>query len=92
MKYPFKLVIVPLCAILAVSCKKSQPSMPEPIPPKATVAPHVMELHGDKRTDDYYWLRDRESEAVLTYLKEENDYYFSKTGHTEAFRKRSFRR
>ena len=90
MKYPFKLVIVPLCAILAVSCKKSQPSMSEPIPPKASVAPHVMELHGDRRTDDYYWLRDRESEAVLTYLKEENDYYFSKTRHTEGFQETLF--
>ena len=64
--------------------------MPEPIPPIATLEPHVMELHGDKRTDDYYWLRDRESEAVLTYLKEENDYYFSKTLHTEAFQETLF--
>lgn len=64
--------------------------MSELIPPTARVTPHVMELHGDTRTDDYYWLRDRESEAVLSYLKEENDYYFSKTNHTEAFQETLF--
>lgn len=35
-----------------------------------------MTLHGDTRTDDYYWLRDdtRSDQDVLDYLHQENDY------------------
>ncbi|MGC6230963.1 prolyl oligopeptidase family serine peptidase [Hafnia paralvei] len=44
--------------------------------PVAAKHPHVMEIHGDTRTDNYYWLRDdeRSDEAVLSYLKAENAY------------------
>ncbi|MFK3659677.1 oligopeptidase B [Scandinavium sp. NPDC088450] len=46
------------------------------MPPKAKRIPHVMTLHGDTRTDNYFWLRDddRSQPAVLDYLKQENDY------------------
>ncbi|WP_312454580.1 oligopeptidase B [Pseudescherichia sp.] len=46
------------------------------MPPKAKKVPHVMTLHGDTRTDDYYWLRDdtRSDQDVLDYLHQENDY------------------
>jgi len=46
------------------------------MPPKAKTVPHVMTLHGDTRTDDYYWLRDdtRSDQDVLDYLHQENDY------------------
>ncbi|CAA6655717.1 unnamed protein product [Spirodela intermedia] len=45
-------------------------------PPVAKKVNHVMELFGDVRVDDYYWLRDdsRANPEVLSYLKEENDY------------------
>nr|WP_318381328.1 oligopeptidase B [uncultured Enterobacter sp.] len=44
--------------------------------PKARRVPHAMTLHGDTRTDNYYWLRDdtRAQPEVLDYLHEENDY------------------
>ena len=37
---------------------------------------HKMELLGDVRVDDYYWLRDdsRSDPDVLSYLQQENDY------------------
>ncbi len=46
------------------------------MPPKARKIPHAMSLHGDTRTDNYYWLRDdtRSQPDVLDYLHEENDY------------------
>ncbi|MBB1201305.1 oligopeptidase B [Enterobacteriaceae bacterium 89] len=46
------------------------------MPPKAKQIPHAMTLHGDTRTDNYYWLRDddRAKPAVLDYLKQENEY------------------
>lgn len=45
-------------------------------PPEAQKIPHVMSLHGDTRTDNYYWLRDdeRENPQVLAHLRAENDY------------------
>ena len=37
---------------------------------------HVPEAHGDKREDNYYWIRDdeRKSPEMLAYLVEENNY------------------
>jgi len=45
-------------------------------PPIAKKIPFEMTLHGETRTDNYYWLRDdqREDPAVLDYLHAENDY------------------
>jgi oligopeptidase B len=31
-----------------------------------------MEIHGDTRVDDYFWMRERDTPAVLDYLKQEN--------------------
>ena len=45
-------------------------------PPIAKKIPFDITLHGETRTDNYYWLRDdkREDPAVLDYLKAENAY------------------
>ncbi|URE20368.1 Prolyl oligopeptidase, N-terminal beta-propeller domain [Musa troglodytarum] len=50
------------------------PSMAKP--PTAKKVKHEMEMFGDVRADDYYWLRDdsRSDPDVLSYLKEENAY------------------
>lgn len=44
--------------------------------PVAKKVGHAMELFGDVRVDNYYWLRDdsRSSPEVLSYLQEENAY------------------
>ncbi|KAK8923932.1 hypothetical protein KSP39_PZI019837 [Platanthera zijinensis] len=46
------------------------------IPPVAKKARHEMEMFGDVRVDDYYWLRDdsHSNREILSYLKAENDY------------------
>jgi oligopeptidase B len=36
--------------------------------------PKDVTVHGDKRIDDYFWLRDRENPAVIDYLKAEDRY------------------
>ena len=36
--------------------------------------PFEMELHGDVRVDNYYWLRERENPEVIAYLNAENAY------------------
>ena len=45
------------------------------IQPIAKRIPHVHELHGDKRADDYYWLNDKTDPEVIAYLEEENRYF-----------------
>ncbi|MEG1223665.1 MAG: S9 family peptidase [Hafnia sp.] len=60
--------------------------------PVAAKHPHVMEIHGDTRTDNYYWLRDdeRSDDAVLSYLKAENAYTEACMRGEEALRQRLF--
>ncbi|MCG3146743.1 MAG: Dipeptidyl aminopeptidase BI [Verrucomicrobiae bacterium] len=43
-------------------------------PPTAKRIPHVTAIHGDRRVDDYFWLREKDSPAVRAYLKAENAY------------------
>ena len=45
-------------------------------PPLAKKIPHQMTLHGETRTDNYYWMRDdeRADPEVLAWLQAENDY------------------
>jgi oligopeptidase B len=45
-----------------------------PSEPAAPRRPHRLELHGDVRVDDWYWLRDRDDPEVLAYLEAENAY------------------
>src|SRR5262245_11750074 len=43
-------------------------------PPIARKDPHVVTLNGDKRVDDYYWLREKSNPEVISYLEAENAY------------------
>ncbi len=44
------------------------------IPPTAEKRPVQFTEHGNMRVDNYYWLRERENEDVLNYLRAENAY------------------
>lgn len=43
-------------------------------PPKTKKIEKVLEIHGDRRIDPYFWLNERENPDVIKYLEEENDY------------------
>src|SRR5688572_18366228 len=43
-------------------------------PPKAARRPKGMTRFGDRRVDDYFWLRDKASPEVIAYLEAENAY------------------
>ncbi len=45
-----------------------------PNPPIAKKVPHVLELHGDRLIDNYFWLREKGTKDVLDYLNGENAY------------------
>lgn len=60
-------------------------------PPIAESIPHEMLSHGDSRIDPYYWLREKESEKTLRYLREENAYREEMMRDSEAFQEQLFR-
>jgi len=65
--------------------------MADPIPPSAKRIPHqVVAPHGHTRDDPYYWLRNRENPAVISYLQEENDYTSHMLRETEDLQKDLF--
>lgn len=59
-------------------------------PPKAKKIPKALEIHGDVRVDDYYWLNERDNQDVLDYLKAENDYTELNLAHTKTFQEELF--
>ncbi|KAG6556548.1 hypothetical protein Mapa_001487 [Marchantia paleacea] len=61
--------------------------------PKAKKVPHVTEMFGNVREDNYYWLRDdsRKEPEVLEYLKSENEYTAAMTADTKAFQEELFK-
>lgn len=59
-----------LFSLLGVSCMHKFPQNY----PQAAKKPHALSKHGDTRLDNYFWLRERESEETLSYLKAENAY------------------
>ncbi len=45
-----------------------------PKPPVAKAIPKDVTVHGDHRTDNYFWLRDKQNPDVAAYLNAENAY------------------
>jgi oligopeptidase B len=86
------LYFVVICLIFATSCKKNKESKMSQniVPPMAKVKDTILEKHGDKRNDPYYWLNDRENPEVIDYLTKENQYYDEVTAHTKEFQKDLF--
>src|SRR5881398_1093669 len=57
-----------------------------PKPPLARKDPHQLELHGDTRTDDFFWLKDKKNPDVIKHLEAENAYTAAMTKRTEPLR------
>lgn len=53
--------------------------------PIAKKVPFIIETHGHKRTDNYYWMRDdeRKDPEILAHLAAENSYTKAKLAHTQ---------
>jgi oligopeptidase B len=52
-------------------------------PPAARKIPTKLEKHGHVRTDDYFWLKDRNNPEVIKYLEAENAYTDAVMAHTK---------
>ena len=59
-------------------------------PPVAKIIPKTLENLGHSRTDNYFWMNDRENSEVIDYLNKENEYYHKMTEHTKDFQKELF--
>jgi oligopeptidase B len=51
--------------------------------PMAPKRPYQITQHGETRTDNYYWMRDRDDPEVIKYLRAESDYLEEVMGHTK---------
>lgn len=83
----FKIAIpILLTGLFAFACnpaeKKKEETMKAPI---AELQPHEMTEHGNTRIDNYFWMRNRDTEPVLSYLNAENDYTKAVLSESETF-------
>jgi oligopeptidase B len=60
------------------------------MPPVPRKKPHRLEIHGDVRIDDYFWLNERDNPEVLSYLEEENAYTAQAMAHTAELQEKLF--
>ena len=60
-------------------------------PPVAAKKPKVMTKFGDRRVDDYFWLREKSDPEVIDYLKAENEYTAAAMKPLEGFRDKLYK-
>jgi oligopeptidase B len=77
--------LVAVCAATMISCTPTKP-----VAPVAEKKPFELELHGDLRIDDYYWLRERTNPEVLAYLEAENAYAAAVMAKSQTLREELF--
>jgi oligopeptidase B len=68
------------CALIAPLAAQTPPVTDTARPPVAAQKPKDVTVHGDKRIDEYFWLRERNNPEVIEHLKAENawaDRYFA---------------
>ena len=87
---PTAVAILLLACTPALKTDKPAEAPSDPTPPMAKIIPKQLEKHGHVRTDDYYWLRERENPEVMAYLEAENEYTEKMMAHTEKLRETLF--
>ncbi|RPJ64413.1 MAG: S9 family peptidase, partial [Acidobacteria bacterium] len=60
-------------------------------PPVAAKRPKDVTLHGDRRIDDYFWLREKSNPEVAAYLEAENAYSNDVLKPTEPLREKLYK-
>ncbi len=91
--------------VFAIGCNPSsqeKPELKEEIqPPKPEKIPHELTANGNKRMDNYYWMKlseeqktaeakDEQTTKVINYLTAENDYLAVNLKHTEALQEKIY--
>jgi len=82
-------ILLPVLVVfLALNARCNRGEQVEP--PVAQVVPVTLEKHGHVRTDNYYWLRERENPDVRKHLEAENRYTAAVMAHTETLQNKLF--
>jgi oligopeptidase B len=81
MNFLFSLIAMTLTVIAAETAPK---------PPVAKVQPKEIVTHGQKRVDNYFWLRDRNDPDTIAYLEAENRYTEVMMKHTDALQSKLY--
>jgi oligopeptidase B len=74
MRFRMRFKLYAAASLLAASSASAQVPQQALTPPVVERRPHVDTLHGDVRSDDYFWLRNKSDPAVKSYLEAENAY------------------
>ncbi|PSR12296.1 MAG: oligopeptidase B [Bacteroidetes bacterium] len=96
----FRMILTFSGLLLLLTACTPEPKPPENMPtmyqkmtiaaPVAAKIPKELTIHGDTRTDDYYWLNDRENPEVIAYLNAENAYQEAVMADTKDFQEKLF--
>ena len=78
-------IIIYLSIFLINSCNNMNN-----IPPTAKKVEKKLNIHGDVRVDNYYWLNQRGNPEVISYLNQENKYKETQLKSTKKFQKKLF--
>ncbi len=81
----FKITTIILFIGFMFSCNQQNQKTMKVKPPVAKSEAHEMTEHGNTRVDNYFWLKDRDSQDVLDYLNAENDYTNAVMKETKEF-------
>jgi len=85
-----KLLLTIAVGFIAISCNQQKQKQMEVKPPVAKIEAHEMIEHGNKRVDNYFWMRNRDTEEVVNYLNAENDYTSAVMQKTNDFQNELF--
>ena len=77
-------------SIVVASSSATRLAAQDLTPPSAKVIARIDTLHGDIRTDNYFWIREKTNPEVISYLNAENAYTAAKMKHTEALQQRLY--
>ncbi|NVK04228.1 MAG: S9 family peptidase [Flavobacteriia bacterium] len=77
-----------LSTFVLLSCQNQTQNMIQQ--PDAKQIPTSLEMHGDVRVDEYYWLNQREDPEVIAYLEAENTYREAVMKETEGLQKKLY--
>jgi oligopeptidase B len=79
-------LLFPIAMLLSLPVPVTSQAAGDASPPVAAQHPVTSTLFGDKRVDDFAWLREKENPEVIDYLKAENEYTYSVMKPLEGFR------
>ncbi|MDA2927048.1 S9 family peptidase, partial [Acidobacteria bacterium AH-259-G07] len=83
------LIVGALCLIIFFGCQSTTDK--GSAVPMAKIVPKKLEKHGQVRTDNYYWLNERDNPEVIKYLEAENEYTEAVMAHTRDLQETLFK-